>query len=131
MRPIDLIVVHCSDSDVQAHDNIETIRTWHVKENGWSDIGYNFFIPKDGNVHIGRDEEFAGAHVRGFNRRSIGVCLSGKKLFTDAQFHSLGELCKGLMIKYGISKDRVVGHCDLDPLKTCPNFDLKKLVDSW
>ena len=131
MRNIKLIVIHCSDSDYAHHDNIETIRKWHVEENRWSDIGYHFFISKDGNVHIGRSEGIAGAHVAGYNRGSIGICLSGRREFTDEQFRSLERLLKDLCKKYGLEKKDIVSHRDLQPGKTCPNFDLHKLLSSW
>lgn len=155
VRVINLIVVHCSDSDVPSHDNIETIRGWHtlpkipkkVSEkiahgelpiseaykygNGWKNIGYHYFIDKAGNVHSGRPEEEVGAHVKGYNSRSIGICLSGKREFTDEQFRSLERLCLDLCKRYGLSKLDVLAHNDLDSLKTCPNFDLLKLLSSW
>ena len=63
-RNINLIVWHCSDSDSQLHDNIETIKSWHTQR-GFTgpdgikgtedDIGYHFVITKDGKIHKGRD----------------------------------------------------------------------------
>lgn len=131
MRVIDLIVIHCSDSDMPAHDNIETVKSWHVKERGWKDIGYHYFISKDGGLHQGRDEETIGAHVSGFNTRSVGICLSGRHEFTAEQFRELEILCIDLTQRYGLSKSDILGHCELDHAKTCPNFDFKKLLSSW
>jgi len=131
MRVIDLIVVHCSDSDIPAHDNIETVREWHVKERGWRDIGYHYFISKDGILHPGRAEETAGAHVSGHNSRSIGICLSGRTGFTREQFESLEKLLKDICNRYALEKKDILAHNDLDPMKSCPNFDLHKLIASW
>ena len=131
MRKINLIICHCSDSDIQAHDNIETIRKWHVDENGWSDIGYHYFIDKRGAVHHGRPEEQSGAHTRGHNSGSIGICLSGRREFTREQFESLERLCLELTQKYNLSKYDILGHRDLNKEKTCPNFDLHELIASW
>lgn len=131
MRDVNLLIIHCSDSDIPAHDNIETIRKWHVDENGWDDIGYHYFIDKRGNVHHGRSEDKPGAHTRGHNSRSIGICLSGRNGFMGDQFQALELLCLELTQKYEIEKKDILGHCDLDKNKTCPNFDLKKLVSSW
>lgn len=130
-RKVDLIVVHCSDSNNPAHDNIETIRKWHVDENGWSDVGYHFFIDKRGGIHTGRPEDIAGAHTKGHNARSIGICLSGRNGFTDEQFRSLELICLELTQKYNIEKKDILGHKDFDKSKTCPNFDVTKLVSSW
>ena len=99
-RLINLIVLHCSDSDHPHHDNVETIRKWHTErgftgpdgvEGTEDDIGYHFVITKDGTVHAGRPVEAVGAHVHGHNANSIGICLTGKtrSQFTPAQFRSL------------------------------------------
>lgn len=131
MRTIDLIVIHCSDSDIPAHDNAETIRGWHVKERKFSDIGYHYFIRKDGTMEHGRDESVAGAHVAGYNSRSIGICLSGRSKFTAAQFSRLEEIAKDICKRYALEKKDILAHNDLQPGKTCPNFDLHKLVSGW
>ena len=130
MRLINLVVCHCSDSDIPAHDNIDTIRKWH-HERGWKDIGYHYFINKAGDVFPGRPEEDIGAHVKGHNSRSIGICLSGRNKFTDEQFRSLERICLDIVKRYGLSKLDILAHHDLDALKTCPNFDLAALVASW
>ena len=81
MRELKKIIVHCTDSDNEKHDNIETIRKWHVEENGWKDIGYHYVITKDGSVHQGRELSEVGAHCTGHNMFSIGIALTGKSNF--------------------------------------------------
>ncbi|MGW7290368.1 N-acetylmuramoyl-L-alanine amidase [Streptomyces sp. NPDC054847] len=60
---------------------IRAILTYHVKTNGWNDIGYNFFVDKCGTVFEGRaggvDKPVRGAHTYGFNGDSSGVSLLG------------------------------------------------------
>lgn len=129
-RKVNLLIIHCSDSDIGAHDNIETIKEWH-KERGFNDIGYHYLIKKDGSVCTGRSEDTPGAHTRGHNSRSIGVCLSGRREFTREQFGSLERLAFDLCKKYGLEKSDILGHCDLNKNKTCPNFDLHKELASW
>jgi N-acetyl-anhydromuramyl-L-alanine amidase AmpD len=131
MRKITLVVVHCSDSDIKSHDNIETIRGWHVNERGWTDIGYHYFINQAGALFPGRKESTVGAHVAGHNAGSIGICLSGRKSFTDAQMVTLEKLLKDICKRHGLQKTDILGHSDLQPGKTCPNFDLHKLISSW
>ena len=48
-RPVNSVFLHCSASDNPAHDNIATIRKWHVEANKWADVGYHYFISPDGN----------------------------------------------------------------------------------
>jgi len=126
MRKIDLIVVHCAASkgDVSA----ETIRQWHL-DRGWRDIGYHYLIRTAGNLEMGRPIEQVGAHVRGHNSTSIGICLAGGfgGVFdaTDDQMTTLEILIRGLLSKYPDCE--VSGHNDYDLGKTCPNFD----VPAW
>lgn len=128
MRPIKLIVWHCSDSDNPKHDNIETLRAWHLSI-GNSDIGYHYVITKDGVAHTGRDVAFPGAHCLGFNAHSIGVCVIGRNEFTHEQFNSLLALTRTLMKSHNVDKADVVGHELLDKHgKTCPNFNWRDLV---
>lgn len=132
MRKIDYIVVHCSDSPEGRNDTTEDIRRWHVKGNGWSDIGYHFVVELDGTINAGRKEEVVGAHVKNFNKNSIGVCYVGgreknskkpKDTRTQAQKEALVQLLTLLQHKYPTAK--IVGHRDLDKSKACPSFDAK------
>jgi len=77
MRTINKIIVHCSATPEGRDVSPEEITRWHVEENGWSDVGYHFIITLDGVVHYGREVERAGAHVRGHNSDSIGICYVG------------------------------------------------------
>jgi N-acetylmuramoyl-L-alanine amidase len=109
---------------------VETINAWHI-ERGFSGIGYHYVILKDGSVCPGRPEDVAGAHCRGHNTGSIGICLTGRKLFTREQFLTLEKLVKELCQKYKLEMSQVLAHSDLDSGKTCPNFNVKELVSSW
>lgn len=121
MRTINSIVVHCSDSDIESHDNAETIEEWH-KQRGFKQIGYHFIIVKSGEVIKGRPLHMQGAHCKGHNATSIGVCLTGRDRFSSKQLISLGALCKQLMYEYRITS--VKPHNHYDKGKTCPNFEL-------
>lgn len=130
-RKISWVIVHCSDSNNPNHDNIKTIREWHI-ERGFKDVGYHYFIRKDGTVEKGRDEAKVGAHVKNHNKDSIGICLHGKEKgdFTAAQFDALEVLLIDILGRYDLDKRSVLGHRDLDPHKLCPVFDLDAFLSS-
>lgn len=129
MRIIETIIIHCSDTYASMDIDAETIRGWHVNERKWSDIGYHYVIKRDGNIEKGRDDITPGAHARGYNHDSLGVCMVGGKgennkpesNFTAAQWTALLELCTNLKFKYNAE---IIGHCDVSK-KTCPNFNAK------
>lgn len=54
----------------------QSIHNGHLA-NGWTGIGYHFYVRKDGNVYRGRPIGTVGAHCVGYNDRSIGVCFEG------------------------------------------------------
>ncbi len=144
MRKVDKIVIHCSDS---LFGDVKQIRKWH-KERGWDDIGYHYVIGNayptsnsykfqlpefwnDGKIEEGRAIEIAGAHARGFNRTSIGICLIGKRCFSFQQFESLKTKLDELSESF--PEIQLYGHYELNTLKgkskTCPNIDMNWLRD--
>lgn len=76
-RRIALIVVHCSATRADRSFPVEALRRCHVQERGFADIGYHFYITRDGITHVCRPIDHIGAHARCFNDHSIGVCYEG------------------------------------------------------
>ena len=76
MRKINKIIIHCAATNPTMDINAATINEWHL-EKGWSGIGYHFFIKRDGQIELGRPLETSGAHTKGNNRNSIGICYNG------------------------------------------------------
>lgn len=132
MRGINRIIVHCSYTPPSMDIDSETIKGWHVNENGWSDIGYHYVITRQGKIERGRPIERAGAHVRGHNEDSIGICLVGGMAedktaadsnFTRWQWLALASLIDSLEEEHG--RLECYGHRDFDSGKECPCFDMQ------
>lgn len=131
MRDIKWIVIHCSATKLSQNFSVEKLRASHVVHNGWDDIGYHYYITKGGKLHACRPEDEIGAHVKGFNTKSIGVCYEGglaedgspEDTRTAEQLMTMHRLLLDLRRKYPDAK--VVGHRDLLRYRTksCPCFD--------
>ena len=125
---IKLLVVHCSDTDNNRNINASHIHKMHLGF-GWDGIGYHKVILRSGEIQNGRPEYWIGAHVKGKNSISLGVCLIGRNQFTEKQFSSLEKVLKNWKSQY--PKAKIIGHCDTgDTEKTCPNFDINIWINS-
>jgi len=130
MKSINRIVVHHSATET---GNAEFFRVLHRVVNGWNDIGYHYVIgngsfSRDGQIEKGRALPFRGAHARGGNEDSIGVCLVGNfdvKPPTTAQMVSLAVLLKELSLEYSIDRGSVTLHRLVEGSSTrCPGMKL-------
>ena len=133
MRKITEIIIHCSCTPEDRNIGATTILDWH-KERGFSDIGYHYVIRLDGTIETGRPVEQIGAHTKGHNRNSIGICYIGgtekdcktpKDTRTTQQREALQQLCKQLKAEY--PNATIHGHSEFAN-KACPSFDVKQWI---
>ncbi len=142
----DYIVVHCSASAPGADIGVEEIDAMHrARVPPFDSCGYHAVIRLDGRIEYGRPFDAVGAHVYGYNRVSVGVCLVGgldnagnaQNTYREAQINSLTVLIEVLARSYPGAE--VLGHRDLSPdidgdgiveawewLKECPCFDVRE-----
>lgn len=130
-RKIDKIIIHCSATPPSMDINSKEIDRWH-KQRGFNQIGYHLVIKRDGEIEDGRPLELTGAHVKGYNTGSIGICLIGgveegnisqaQDNFTPEQWRSLRNLLK--ICKADYKKATIHGHNEFDAGKECPSFDV-------
>ena len=131
MRKIDLIVVHCSATRCDKSYPVETLIADHGKRFGYT--GYHYYVTRDGRLYQTRHENLAGAHAKGYNKHSIGVCYEGglnpqgkpADTRTDKQKKTLlGLLCS---LKLDYPDAVILGHRDLPNVhKACPCFNARE-----
>jgi len=154
----DLIVLHCSASPPSMDIGLKEIRALHVGAKAdvfswgaydihgktFSDVGYHIIIRRDGRIEFGRQMGVVGAHVRGFNKISVAICMVGgvneagkaDNNFTQAQWKSVDHAVH--FCHYAYPDAKILGHRDLSPdldgdgvieqhewTKDCPCFDAK------
>jgi N-acetyl-anhydromuramyl-L-alanine amidase AmpD len=64
-------------------------------QRGWLGCGYHYVIHEDGSIFQGRPLYTVGAHARGYNDTSIGICTVGNfeiEYPTLCQQEALGKL---------------------------------------
>ena len=111
------LVLHCSASRCNQDYSVEQLRRDH-KARGFYDIGYHFYIRKDGTMTQHRKLLEVGAHARPYNRCSIGICYEGGldeqgkpcNTMTTEQETRLIDLFRNLKILF--PKAKIVGHRD-------------------
>ena len=128
MRKIDLIIIHCSVTREGKDFRAADIDRWH-RQQGFKSIGYHFVVYRDGSVHAGRPIDQQGAHCKGRNATSIGVCYIGglsadgnkpEDTRTENQKKALMALLTLLKLRFPNAEIR--GHRDY-AAKDCPSFD--------
>ena len=133
-RKINLIVIHCSATRVTQDFTVGELEACHLAR-GFRDIGYHYYITKDGVIYPCRPESEPGAHARHYNAHSIGICYEGglspsgciSDTRTPKQKEAMKHLIQDLHHRFpGIRT--ILGHRDLPGVqKACPCFDATKL----
>jgi N-acetylmuramoyl-L-alanine amidase len=135
MRQLTEIIIHCAATspdwmkDKPIGDKVAEIDRWH-KDRGWSGIGYHYVIDRTGVFERGRPLDKVGAHVKGHNTGTIGICLIGGHgssanddffdHFTGAQDRALRDLIRQLQSDHP-TITKVTGHNEY-AAKACPGF---------
>ena len=131
MRRIDYIIIHCSATREGQELPPEALDEMHRKR-GFSGTGYHYYIRRNGTVLSPRHIACIGAHVKGRNNHSIGICYEGG---LDAHGHPADTRTPEqrtvlrllvMQLRQRFPSAEVCGHCDFpDVHKACPCFDVK------
>jgi N-acetylmuramoyl-L-alanine amidase len=146
-RTLDLIVIHCSATPNGRWTSTQDIDQWHADRGFRRDpsaaarfnpdlrsIGYHWVIYPNGTRATGRHPDEVGAHARGVNARSLGICLVGIDRYTYPQWAALLDQVRHVATRQQIPLQAananngwrgVCGHRDLAGVsKECPGFDV-------
>ena len=77
MRRITLFIIHCSATRCGQPYSFEDCRRDHIDGRHFRDIGYHYYITRDGRVHPGRPLSLEGAHCFGHNRPASASATKG------------------------------------------------------
>lgn len=142
MRKINHIIIHCSATRADRTLPPEELEVIH-RRRGFNGIGYHYYVRKDGTVLGTRSLEVIGAHTKGYNAHSIGICYEGgldtegrpTDTRTPEQRSALHLLAHQLLKQFPDA--RLCGHRDLSPdlnkngeiepeewIKQCPCFEV-------
>ena len=130
MRNINEIIIHCAATPEGRAFTVDDIRRWH-KAQGFRDVGYHYVGGLDGAVFPGRPLNEVGAHCKGHNAHSIGICYIGgltadgkqpKDTRTPSQRIALEALV--LLLRLRFPRATVHGHREF-AAKACPCFEVK------
>lgn len=96
-NPTHIIVHHTGDGVVFpiGTDYAEKVRFYwdlHVNTNGWSDIGYNYLIDRNGVIYEGRGDGVTGAHFSCMSSKTTGICMIGDFTMENPSQASLDAL---------------------------------------
>ena len=142
MRDLNRIILHCSATKEGRDYAVETIRKWHTdpkpKGRGWSDTGYHYVIHLDGSVSQGRPLDRSGAHTKGHNADTVGICYIGgidkegkpNDTMTPEQNKAFRMLVLSLRTLFDADMT-IHGHNEFSA-KACPSFIVKeKFADMY
>lgn len=139
MKPEKIILHHSLTRD-GAEVSWGAIRKYHVQTLGWKDIGYHAGVEliesggeRGHEILFGRSWFLPGAHTKGQNHNSLGLCFVGNY---DVSIPDFGLLKKGALIiahwmaLFSIPSYLIYPHRAFAQ-KTCPGklFNMEKLIE--
>ena len=123
-----LIIIHCSATREGKDFRAADIDRWH-RQQGFRSIGYHFVVRLDGEMERGRSIAEVGAHCKGHNATSIGVCYIGgldadgkRPKDTRTEFQKKALMALLTLLKLRFPNAEIRGHRDY-AAKDCPSFD--------
>lgn len=142
--PVDIVIINHSGTEFcfdaqECIDRISMIQSYNMDSvnRSWDDIAYNYMIGGDGVTYEGRGWDAVGAHVKGWNSKSLGVGIIGNFTWqtpTDVQRDQLKKFLAWGVELGKVRRDyKLAGACQLhasyspgrrfmDELRTWPHW---------
>jgi len=125
-----MVIVHHGGGNL----DFEGVNEYHKQKWGFRSslgyyIGYQKFIEFNGKLYIGRQDNEEGAHTKGFNKLSVGICLQGnmeEMKPTEAQLETL----KQELDRYGREGLEIKAHQEFTPT-LCPGKYLMEWLNTY
>jgi N-acetylmuramoyl-L-alanine amidase len=139
------IIIHYSETPPTMDIGVNEIRDWHVKDNGWKDVGYHTIIKRNGKKEYGRPFYVSGAHTLNNNKNSIAICWIGGRGRNDngvtvngidnrtpeqkqSLIEAIREVCEWIQCQEGFTGlIEIGGHKDYQPIKTIKGVEVENL----
>ncbi len=133
------LIIHCTDTPRNRDVTPKDIYQWHIKERGWSRVGYSDMIMLDGSLEnliknnhddiVDNWEISNGA--RGYNKKSKHVVYvgggNGENTLNKDQERTLMVYCYyHILVNPNI---KIIGHNQVSN-KKCPSFDVYEYLRS-
>ncbi len=119
------IIIH--DTGVEVKQSIQIVADYHRNVLGYKYIGYDIYI-ENGYTYetIRLYENIIGAHARGYNNSSIGICLSGHTNISAYQMDALSKIIDAILQIYPYKK--ILFHKNLSRIKKDPNDEVVSFI---
>lgn len=127
------IIIHHSLTEDEALKQWPVIRTDHMENRSFLDIGYHYglgTIRRSWEAVLGRRLSKQGAHCKGKNEEAIGICVLGNYDVMEPEarmYIELSELCIVLCMSFNIPAGEIYPHSEFAE-KSCPGVNFKMSV---
>ena len=129
------IMIHCTDTPSGREVSKEDLEQWHIKERGWSRLGYAGIWHLDGEFEVltpfDEDGEIESWEItngaRGWNGRTRHFVYSGGGNNVDTRtVYQLAKMRSTLIQELHYNPAiKIIGHNQVSS-KYCPSFDVPK-----
>ncbi|XP_034480252.1 peptidoglycan-recognition protein LC-like isoform X3 [Drosophila innubila] len=136
--PVPIVILLPTNSEncstqAQCVFRVRFLQTFNIESEHHDDIKFNFLIGGDGNVYVGRGWDIVGAHMHGYNTRSVSFAYIGT--FQKQKPSSKQLNVTRLLLEDGVNLGKIapdyklIGASSLEP--TITEYNAEQLYESF